>query len=177
MKQDLLLSEFKAQSEFGGTLAAGKRKTARPITTKKFMHLVLRSEFSTGKVSLLKHERMVRALLSEMGRRFYVQVSDVAVNSNHLHLLVMAKSREGFKKFLRSISGILGKRMLKYNPLVGTRFWTEITYSRIVEWGYPLQIVRNYIEQNVLEANGFLPYRVRKQRSKRKVSKIIKDYS
>ena len=41
-------------------------------------------------------------------------------------------------------------------------FWQFRPFSRVVNWGQDFKIYTRYIRQNVLEALGFIPYKVRK---------------
>lgn len=53
MKKPKQLSFVKSMNAFGGSLLAGKRKEARPLSTKHPLHLILKSaiELALAKVS------------------------------------------------------------------------------------------------------------------------------
>jgi REP element-mobilizing transposase RayT len=76
------------------------------------MHLVMRSSLATGELSFLraKRARRIQELVYGLGKKHQVRVYRFANAGNHLHLLVMPKSREAFKSFLRSISGVIAHR-------------------------------------------------------------------
>ena len=171
MKQQLLRKDFKISYEFGGDLNKGKRKTARPITTKKPMHLVFRSDYAKGELSLLRHEKLIKTVLTKQSKRFYIKIYNLAINSNHLHFCTYAKTRQGFKNFLRAFSGELAKSLLKRTKKKTENFWTKVVYSRIIEWGRALKIVNYYINQNTLEARGLIPYTPRKRQKKKSVGR------
>src|SRR3954469_22225206 len=86
----------------GGTLARGRRKLERPVSTRRPMHVVLTSQRARGPWSLRRHERAVREALRAMARRFGIVVYDFANVGSHLHLLVRARRRDAFQAFLRS---------------------------------------------------------------------------
>ena len=157
------------RTEHGGCLCQGKRKVGRPISTKKAMHLVFRSDNAVKELSFLNHEGLVRKLLKENAKRFYVEVYETSVNNNHLHFLVKAKDREGFKNFLRAFTGILAKKMLKGKPSL-SRFWSETIFSRIVEWGKAFKTAQNYVLQNTLEARGLIAYKPRAPKRRQAVA-------
>lgn len=45
----------------------------------------------------------------------------------------------------------------KGQPLTG-KFWSHPVWTRIIEWGKPFQIALNYVQKNILESLGLLPY-------------------
>jgi len=74
-------------------------KTARPLDPKRPVHLVLRSSRAKGPWSLLhpKNERRVRRVLDVTAAKYGVRVYRFANVGNHLHLLIMARSRRIFR--------------------------------------------------------------------------------
>src|SRR5688500_13524537 len=107
-RQQLVLSnDLKATYEHGGSLAKGRRKTKRPIATKKAMHVTLRSSWAKGELSLLQRRNasFLKTLLPELAKRWEVRVYRWSNNGNHLHLLVKARRRKGFQNFLRVLAG------------------------------------------------------------------------
>lgn len=53
MKQLVLSRDLKARVAHGGELSVGVRKNARPIVTRRPMHLVMRSTLAVGPRSFL----------------------------------------------------------------------------------------------------------------------------
>jgi REP element-mobilizing transposase RayT len=144
--------------ERGGSFASGKRKSARPIVTKRPMHLTLKSSIAVGKLSLFTQSRWIEKLVRDKARAFSVKIFEFSNNGNHLHLAVQARYRNEFKKFLMAISGQIAQKMTgsqKGNPLL-RKFWDFIPYTRIVEWGRDLKHVILYVMQNQQEALGLL---------------------
>jgi REP element-mobilizing transposase RayT len=159
--------DFNKSFAHGGEYSIGKRKTRRPITTKKAMHVTLRSTHATGKLSFLKKENasLVKFLLSQLSKRHHVRVYRYAINGNHLHLLIQGQRREGIQNFFRVFSGQLAERLTKAQRghAFHGKFWDNLLFSRIVEWGKAFTIVCKYILQNELEAHGLIPYSPRKK--------------
>ena len=134
------------------------------------MHFVFRSELARGKWSFLQKQNAVfiRTLLPRLAKRFQVTLYEMSTNSNHIHLLLRGKTREGIQKFLMVANGQIAQKVTgarKGNPL-GQRFFDKIPFSRIVEWGKAFNIVRRYVIQNVWEAAGIIRYQPRKKRSR-----------
>jgi hypothetical protein len=107
--QPVLSTQFKVSCAHGSELSVGKRKGARPIATRQAMHVVMRaSQASAGSPwSLHRHARLVTELLGKLSHRYGVKVYEVSNNGNHLHLLVRAHYRQGFRSFLRVFAGQL----------------------------------------------------------------------
>jgi hypothetical protein len=105
--------EFRKQLSFGGSLLKlSHAKTARPLSSKQALHVVLRSDFAQGSRSLLRHERVIRNMLLKQGRRHGVKVYRVANAGNHLHLLVRFTKRRGLQNFLRGSTGLIARKVL-----------------------------------------------------------------
>jgi REP element-mobilizing transposase RayT len=119
MKQKDFFSgtEFGFKKEHGGTMSAGRRRARRPLSTKHPLHLTLRSDFAYGKRSLLRHRPTVLRIMKKAAARFHVSVYNHAVCSNHLHLLVRGKTREGLQNFFRVFAGHLAQEILREFPL------------------------------------------------------------
>lgn len=133
------------------------------------MHLVLKSSRAVGKLSLHRESRFIEALIQQAGKRFGIRLYEFSNNGNHLHLLLRAETREGFKSFLRSISGAIARRMTgakKGKPL-SSSFWDNIPFTRIVEWGRDFKNAQSYVIQNLLEALNLIPYQPRKHSAKK----------
>lgn len=162
------------QKSFGGSLLKGNPKVARPISTKKAMHLVLRSSLARGERSMLKPERArrIQKLIYVQADRFGVRVYRYSNSGNHLHLSVKASSRMEFSNYLRAITGLIARITLgveRGTPLRLLRgelrkFWDARPFTRIVEWGKDYIRVSKYLMQNTLEAIGFIDYEPRAYR-------------
>jgi hypothetical protein len=149
---------------FGGAyLRNSHAKVKRPITIKTPMHLVMRSELAKGPYSLLKFERRVQKIIYDQGRKFGVKVYRLANAGNHLHLVILPRSRRAFLGFVRAVSGLVARAVLKVQRghSKGLQFWDKRPFTRIVSWGREYRAVCDYLLQNTLEAMGFVAYRPR----------------
>ena len=172
-RSQLLLSSIDVVSpRHGGGIHRGLRKTARPIVTRRPMHITMRAGCATGPLSLLygKHPKIVRGLLGRLSRRYAVRVYRFSNNGNHCHLLVQARSRTGLQAFLRVFAGQIAQKITgaRKGAALGRRFWGETVFSRVVEWGRAFRTVLAYVRQNQLEALGLVPYRPRTSRPLKK---------
>src|SRR4051812_25776830 len=125
-------SLFRVSNEHGGELRRGKRKVARPVVTKKPMHLVLKAGAAKGKLSLLQKEnsRFVNKELARLSKQFAVTVLQISNNGNHLHLAIKAATRGGFKAFLRAFTGNVARfvtKARKGKPF--GKFSTQLAYT------------------------------------------------
>ncbi len=107
--------------------------------------------------------REIEKLIREKAKKNFVQLREYSNNGNHLHLLVQAKDRELFKKFLMSISGRIAQKMTGSTKGLpqSQKFWDSIPFTRIVEWGKDLRNVTYYVIKNFLEARGWVTCRAR----------------
>jgi len=150
-------SFFKYSLEHGGELSAGRRKNRRPLSSKKPIHITLKSNFyflrKLGKATI---DSQVR----RWSERFGIKVYKYSIQSNHLHLCICGTSVKDIQNFLRVLSGQIAQKLFKFCKGVLPRsFWKNLVHTRIVEWGRAFKAVIAYIEQNELEVLGLVPYR------------------
>ncbi len=167
MPRQLLFPAFEKLSLkiFGGSRTQGNPREQRPITTKRPMHLVMKSSHAKGEFSFLKGKRVkrIKDLIHRSAKAHGVKIYRYANSGNHLHLIIMPPSRSAYHKFIRSISGLIARLTLgvERGKALGLQFWDARPFSRILEWGRDFRVACDYLEQNILEALGFIPYRPR----------------
>lgn len=140
----------------------GKRKLARPLSVKRPLHVVMRSEKALGKLSLLKQAKAIDAILTGMAARFHVKIYERANAGSHLHLLIRGKTKLGIQNFLRSVTALIARLMTsatRGNPM--GKFWDALVFTRLLTWGCEFRGVLSYIQENTLEALGITEYRPR----------------
>ena len=100
MKQLSLNKDLRYRADHGGEKCVGKRKAARPVATKKAMHLVMRSAKAKGQISMLspKIAAAIEKRLYADAKKNHVKIRDYSNVANHLHILVQPKTKEGFQK-------------------------------------------------------------------------------
>lgn len=145
----------KPSREHGGATRLGKRKIARPLATKKPLHLVMRSSKARGELSFLhrRNKADLYLLLLATAKRFGIKIYRYENVGNHLHLLIQGKQRAQIQAFLR----VFPQRVMfhvtkarKGNPK--GKFFDNIAYTRVVEWGKEFKILQSYLIKNALEA-------------------------
>jgi REP element-mobilizing transposase RayT len=151
---------------FGGDfLKNSHAKVKRPISTKKAMHVVVRSTMAKGPLSLLRKNKEISSIIYKQARESGVRIYHFANAGNHLHMVILASSRMAFKNFIRSVTGLIARLILKAQKgaAKSIQFWDKRPFSRILEWGRDFKITAKYLLQNTLEALGFIPYQPRKK--------------
>lgn len=129
---------LRKMQQFGGPLLQkSNAKTARPLSTKHAMHLVLRSSLAHGAWSFKspKNQKRIHELVVQMAREFRVRLSEFANGGDHLHLMIQVRSRKSFNSFVRALSGALAMRVsgaCKGNELK-KKFWDYRPWTRVVE--------------------------------------------
>jgi REP element-mobilizing transposase RayT len=172
--------EDRSVKKFGGSyLKKCNPKKARPLSVKRPMHLVIRSSKATGARSLLNKSRQVFDIVYRQGQLHGVKIYRYANAGNHLHLVILPRSANAFKKFIRAITGIIARLILgverglaKSSKIVPAQndkankinFWDQRPFTRIVEWGRDFKNICKYLMQNTLEAIGFIEFQTRKSK-------------
>ncbi len=181
MKQLHLIPNFNTCKEHGGTFSLGKRRKKRPLSLKKPLHLVLRSDFAFGSRSLLRHRPLIEKVLAKAKKRFSIRIYEMAIVSNHIHIMIKGRTRQDLQNFFRVVAGHIAQELLRQFPVLPSertkqggasktrekenRFWQTRIYSRIVSWGREYSNVKEYVVQNALEALGLMPYKSRAKRN------------
>ncbi len=154
----------KSAKAFGGTLLKDKRnRTARPIDTKRPMHLVLRSTQAVGRQSFLspRNAKRVAQTIKQFADRCGVRLYQVGNSGNHLHLLIRVTNRHTWKRFIRGLTSALAYAVGAYRKgeALKTKFWDFRPFTRVVEWGRDYRLQRDYVFLNALEGIGVIPSR------------------
>ncbi len=102
-KQYQLFTE-KSQLSHGGSLALGKRKTARPLSFKCTIHLVLKTSCHS---QILRHRSSVEVIVNRFSKRFGIRVYQLAVHTDHVHIHVKLNNRILYCRWIRAITSQL----------------------------------------------------------------------
>jgi REP element-mobilizing transposase RayT len=162
--------------EHGGDVGKGKRKRARPLDTKRPLHVVLRSSRATRDWSMLRSSvaGRIKNDARRLARRYGLTLYRYANVGNHIHMLTRARSRAGLQCFLRVFAGVTAKRVTgpRRGRAVG-KFWDRLAYSRIVSWGREYRSVAANVRQNEDEARGIRrATRARREHARAALSRV-----
>jgi len=174
-----------SKKEHGGAHSLGRRRSRRPMDTKKPLHITLRSDLAFGSRSLLRHRPLILRIVGKASRRFHVRVYKTAACRNHLHFLIRGHKRSDLQNFFRVVAGHIAQEILREFPLPALgrggapgraedshkgcsknrrKFWALLLYSRVLTWGREFRTVVHYILQNTLEALYLVAYKPRRPR-------------
>jgi REP element-mobilizing transposase RayT len=146
-----------------------KRKQRRPFSPKKSLHVVLRSNYAVLRSK--RNKKIVSDLLPLYSERFKIRVYQNSLNSNHIHLLILADEKSQLQNFLRVFAGQVAQRITRAvkGRKLSLSFWQKIAWSRVVEWGKSFRTVTAYIFQNQMEALGIVRYQERGRSKNRRL--------
>lgn len=148
MKQLKLKCSNSYKKEFGGELLVGRRKTQRPLSIKRPIHLVLRS---TQSKVFIPWNRSLEKLIYKLAQRFNIKIYDLSLNWSHIHSVILIKSRQDYVGFIRALSSILAKK-IRLAKGFSTPIFTLRPFTRILEWGRDFANTLNYVLINQLES-------------------------
>ena len=159
---------------FGGEyLKNSNPKTARPISVKNAMHVVLRSSHAKKQLSFLSKSRCfkIQSIINKQAKKFNIKIYSKSINSNHIHLLIKLNTRDSFSKFIKVITSRIAciTMGVKKGKAKYLKFWDSRPYSRIISWGKAFTKAKEYVEKNILEACGMIEY-YRPTKNKTKVT-------
>jgi REP element-mobilizing transposase RayT len=151
----------KPKDIFGGSLLKNSHaKTKRPLHSKLPIHLVLRSTISA--MRLPKTYKRVNETVSRVCRKHGVRIYNYSNVGNHLHLLIKLPNVWQWAAFIRELTGRISQvaqGLAGSDSGVGN-FWKQRPFTRIVRgWQRAFRIVKEYINLNQLEAEGYISRR------------------
>jgi len=148
---------LKKRSEHGGDLGTGRRKVARPISTREPMYLVLQSTRAKGSASFLRRETagQIREIAVRQAARCQIHLIQFQATDGALHFLIRVPSRLAYTRFIRSVSGLVSRQITgaqrgpatraskkkasakpaaqKKSAQSNVRFWDVLPYSCIAD--------------------------------------------
>lgn len=139
----------------GGTETKGHRKNHRPLSEKKWVHLVLKSSKAKGTWSFLtpKNQILIQEIIKEKARKWGVQIAETVNVGNHLHVRLKFKYREGFQNFLRSVTSLIARKITKARRGVKTgKFWQGLAFTRVLKTTFEEMQLKGYFEANKIQA-------------------------
>ena len=136
---------------FGGSLLEGKRKTARTLSTKRPIHLILKTSqshfFNPGNRALVD-------LIQAWASRFKIKVFRTSLNWTHIHMIILILSRSAYKAIIRAFSAAIVQKICKVKGPSFKGIFALRPFTRILSWGKDLKNVLDYHDLNDLEAFG-----------------------
>lgn len=145
---------FKSRFSHGGGSTKGKRKERRPLATKKWMHLVLKSTAAKGKYSMLSpaNAQRVEKIVNQKAKKFGIDLKNFVNMGNHIHFQLRIVSRSGFQAFLRAITCLIARAVTgaKRGKSFG-KFWDGLAFTRIISTLEELVRLEGYLKANEIE--------------------------
>lgn len=142
---------------FGGSLQTSHPKVKRPLSKKQTIHLVLKSEHAMGSRSMLqkRNSTFIEQLIKEKAQRCCIRIYHFVNVGNHLHLVIKLDDLKGFAPFIRAITGIIARHVLKAQrgAAQGLKFWVARPFTRIIAWGRDYNHIKSYMVKNAHQAN------------------------
>ena len=143
------------RTQHGGAKTKGRRKQERPLSTKHWIHLVLKSDKARGKLSLLavRNQSFIEKTLKTKAKRFGVRLAEHVNVGKHLHLKIKIASRTNFQKFLKAVTTLIARHVTgarKGKPF--GRFWQGLAFTRVLKTALEELNLRGYLEANRKEA-------------------------
>ncbi len=144
----------------GHTLNKGKRKLERPLSTRQWIHLTLKSDKAKGHLSFLtaRNKEIVKSVLLQKAKKFGVIIADRANVGNHLHLKIKIQSRKNFQNFLRAVTTLIARKITgaRRGKKFG-KFWAGLAFTRVLMSFKEEVILGGYFRANRLESKkGYL---------------------
>lgn len=153
IQQKFGMQNFKIAKAYGGRLRnKAKNRGARPLCTKRSIHVVLWSSQAKGQKSFIRKENRILLVktLEQTAQRFGVKIYRIGNAGNHLHLIVKLTNRFLYAGFIRALTGALALK-LKIK-------WDFRPFTRILEWGRDFKRACDYVFLNELEGAGAVAY-------------------
>jgi len=139
--------------EFGGSLLLGKRKEARPLSTKHPIFMTLKSTHTSFfNPSTRSLERVIR----DHAAKYQIKIHELSLNWTHIHFAISIPSKENYLAFIRTLTAEIVRLLSKALGKNLKGLFDLRPHTRIVSWGRELKAVLNYIILNQMEAWGLI---------------------
>jgi REP element-mobilizing transposase RayT len=161
MQLDLIpKKEIKTFSKLthGGESKKPKRKVKRPLIENKITHVVFKSSKAKGEFSFFKHKEMVKQILKQRSKKYFIEILSFVNMGNHLHLKVRFKNANYFRNFLRTFPALLARKITKAKR--GFRFgpfWDSLVFTRVLLTSFEVLGLDGYFKDNRIQRDfGYL---------------------
>lgn len=138
-----------------------------------------------------RNKQAIHNMIQRTAKTYGVRIYQVALMSNHLHLVIKISHRKSYKTFVRVLAGRIASHVMRDQSFKvfkrrvlssvagdppkahpgqvevqgkGQAFWQFRPWTRVLHWGRDYKACCEYVKQNVLEALGFAEYKPRKHR-------------
>jgi REP element-mobilizing transposase RayT len=162
------LSFFKeSPRSFGGSAQKSHPKFARTLSSKESIHLVLKSAHAVGICSMLRQENVhkVDAIIRIQAKICGIKIYQLVNVGNHLHLVIKLRDHKLFAQFIRAITGVIARHVLKrqrgpkktslkMGNETRKQFWVARPFTRLIAWGRDYNFVKNYMDKNRTQARN-----------------------
>jgi hypothetical protein len=173
--------EYQPGKTFGGEELVGKRKSKRPVSDKKTLHLVLKSEgikSSEERGAPIKKCNLfspaswdLEKLIQKQAHKYGIKIEKQAFAWTHLHILILVTSRKAYNSFIRTLTSLIVEHFSKAKGINLKGLFTLRPHTTIVTWGREYNNVIEYIVRNDLEDRGLIKYQERKKKKKPGIGK------
>ena len=146
-----------SRTKHGGADSVGKRKLERPLSSKHWTHLVLKSDKAQGKLNLLlpRNQIFIEQTLREKARKFGVRIADKVIMRDHVHMKLRASSRDNFQRFLKSVTALIARFVTgarRGKPF--GRFWKHLAFTRVLKSYREELHLTGYFDANRVECEA-----------------------
>ncbi len=144
------------QLHFGGDDLKGRRKSIRPLSTKKPLHLIIKPKALDRKHSFVRYKVEIQRLIFKTSKKWGVKIHDKSINFTYLHLVLSFSSRKQYVAFVRIFNAAI-VRLLEIKTKKSMRgLFRYRPFTRVVAWGRDLKNLLRYLQINRFEAEGVL---------------------
>lgn len=142
---------------FGGSLLGkGNPRGKRPLSTKKPIHVTMRSTKAVGRRSLLNRyaSQITQSTLAECAKRSGVRIYRYQNVGNHIHLVIRLHHRSSWSRFIRCFTSLLKLRLEKLWREPITRLFDLRPFTRVGSWGREFRTLSDYVLKNYMDRWG-----------------------
>lgn len=163
----------------GGTLRSKKLgRGQRALSCKAPLHLVFKVNQSRLRHKTLRSFqsfKLINTIIKKYSAKFYIQIEQITIQNDHLHLLIRTKRRSHFQSFFRVVAGQIAQNFHKEGllfglkmtdtSLKGTDLWKYRPFTRVIRGYRAYKVVKDYIQLNEKEVIGEIKYNASRLKS------------
>ena len=136
---------------FGGQHLKNKRKSQRPLDSKKPMHLVLRLKEHLPSLFNPKDSQLKKGF-HQIAEKYKIKTYLLVFNHTHVHAEILIPDRKSYVSFIRELTSKFVRYFTRSTGIKFRQIFENRPFTRIVSWGRGVEIMNNYMRKNERES-------------------------
>ena len=150
-------TKHKTKKYFGGQHLINKRKSKRPLDSKKPMHLVLRLKEHLPSLFSPK-DPVLKKGFHQVAAKYNIKTYLLVFNHTHVHAEILIPDRKSYVSFIRELTSKFVRYFTRSTGIRFTKIFENRPFTRIINWGRGVEIMNGYMLSLIHISEPTRPY-------------------